>query len=276
MVRNFFPSQIVEYIDLKFSHAKEQCESQAQRGQGAIITDDYLPVLSFLLTMLDNIPSHVLTLRGNDFAEYSEAIAAIRAAVNIWDKGNKNYTVQNVPGRRKWCPVALIRKQLLSLHDEGIAATTKDLLFVVDSSFRDLLRRDITTVNMALDNGEWKAATVLAGSVIEALLLDAINTFDLKNINRISPAIHKLQANKIFTRPITQPPDEWDLYHLTEVALELKLIKIPTAGLCRIAREFRNLVHPGKTLRSAQACDRGTAFSAVAAMEHVIRDLSNP
>src|SRR2546429_6882967 len=33
------------------------------------------------------------------------------------------------------------------------------------------------------------------------------------------------------------------------------------------------LIHPGRAQRLAQNCDRGTALSCVAALEHVVRDL---
>jgi hypothetical protein len=42
----------------------------------------------------------------------------------------------------------------------------------------------------------------------------------------------------------------------------------------RFARSFRNLIHPGHAAWLAQTCDRATAYSAVGALEHVIRDLS--
>ena len=274
MINSFFPSQIVEYIDLKFPHAKSLRDNQDELQ--SLIGQEYEPVLSFLLIMIERIPSHVLMLRGDDFAEFGEAVGVIRAAVNAWNRGDKNYSVQRIPGRRKWCPILLIRKQLSTLSDEGIAFATADLLFISDPQFRELLRRDITAVNSALDNGEWKAATVLAGSVIEAILLDAVKAFDTKNPSKISAAIQKLQSSGKFTRPIRQNPEEWVLHHLIEVGSELNLITDPTAGECRIAKDFRNLVHPGLAVRLAQTCDRGTALSAIAAMEHVIRDLSKP
>jgi hypothetical protein len=45
------------------------------------------------------------------------------------------------------------------------------------------------------------------------------------------------------------------------------------ASQCRVSKDFRNLIHPGRTIRLAQVCDRGTAFATVAAVEQVIRCL---
>jgi hypothetical protein len=58
------------------------------------------------------------------------------------------------------------------------------------------------------------------------------------------------------------------------VAIELKLITKETEQQCRLAKDFRNLVHPGRAKRLGQACNRATALSAVAAVEHVTVDLS--
>ena len=52
------------------------------------------------------------------------------------------------------------------------------------------------------------------------------------------------------------------------------LISPDTCNAARLARNFRNLIHPGRAARLAQVCDRATAYSAVGALEHVIRDLT--
>ena len=69
-------------------------------------------------------------------------------------------------------------------------------------------------------------------------------------------------------------PEEWVLHHYVEVATHLAIIKPDTATEARLAKDFRNLIHPGRAQRLAQKCDRGTALSSVAALEHVVRDLS--
>jgi hypothetical protein len=46
-----------------------------------------------------------------------------------------------------------------------------------------------------------------------------------------------------------------------------------TATQVDLAREFRNLIHPGRSARLAKVCDRGTALSALAAVELIVSDL---
>jgi hypothetical protein len=124
---------------------------------------------------------------------------------------------------------------------------------------------DIGSVESAFSNGEWKAATVLAGSVVEALLLWALLE---QNPANVSAAAAKLKLK------VPSNPEEWVLYQFIEIAGELKLIGTETAMQCRLAKDYRNLIHPGRAQRLGQACNRGTALSAVAAVEHVVNDLT--
>jgi len=68
--------------------------------------------------------------------------------------------------------------------------------------------------------------------------------------------------------------EDWFLTQYMALAGELKLITAETATQCRLAKDFRNLIHPGRAQRLAQVCNRGTALSAVAAVEHVVSDLT--
>ena len=68
--------------------------------------------------------------------------------------------------------------------------------------------------------------------------------------------------------------DRWDLDQFIEVAAYLDLLTTDTCTAARLAKNFRNLIHPGRAARLAQTCDRATAYSAIGALEHVIRDLS--
>ena len=227
------------------------------------------------MKMVDSIPSRVMTLRGDSLLEFIEAIESLQIAISIWGRGEKVNPIQRVPGRRKYHPIALIRKHMATLSDEGIDPTTSNLSYISDAQFQKLLRTDITAMNSTLDNGEWKAGTILAGSIIEAMLLYVVKEYNSHNSNQAVVVAQELKTKGIINN-VPSDIDEWALHQLTEVALMLSIISETTAAQCRIAREFRNLVHPGRAIRLAQVCDRGTALSAVAAVEHVIRDLSKP
>ena len=66
---------------------------------------------------------------------------------------------------------------------------------------------------------------------------------------------------------------EWGLHQFVEVAGKLALIDPDTAKQTRLAKDFRNLIHPGRSIRKQRACDRGTALATTAAVELVSRDL---
>lgn len=149
-------------------------------------------------------------------------------------------------------------------------STTSELGFISDLDLRKALRNDIGSVERGLSNGEWKAATVLAGSVIEALLLWRLQQCPEPERER---AITALRAQGTLSRTPDSNLERQDLHEFTEVAAELGIIAADTQTEVRLAREFRNLIHPGRSQRLARKCDRGTALSSVAALEHVVRDL---
>jgi hypothetical protein len=138
-------------------------------------------------------------------------------------------------------------------------------MFISDAALRDSIRIDISTATSSFNNGEWKGATVLAGSAAEALLLWSIQ-------QKLSPLVQSA-ARAIPNKP-KGPPGDWLLANYIDVAEHLKIIKEDTAKQARLAKDFRNLIHPGKQLRTGQACNKATALSALAAVEHIVEDLT--
>jgi hypothetical protein len=65
---------------------------------------------------------------------------------------------------------------LRTCPDDAPAPSTTDPAFISDADLRADLLQDLGEVNRSLHNGEWKGATVLAGSIVEALLLWALPT----------------------------------------------------------------------------------------------------
>jgi hypothetical protein len=151
--------------------------------------------------------------------------------------------------------------------DESPAPGTPELSFVPESEFR----RTYATVQRALANGEWKAATVLAGSAAEAMLLWAIRQ---RSPAEITSAVAAARASGDLTTNPDSNLDRWNLHEYIEVAAKLDIIKPRTAVQTRLAKDFRNFIHPGVAQRLGEKCDGATAFSAVAGMEHVVRDLT--
>lgn len=176
-----------------------------------------------------------------------------------------------IPGFGSDNPVTLIRRELAKCPDEFPSTSISNIGFIKEIDLRDSLGVDIGATNQALSNGEWKSATVLAGSIIEALLLWAIQQ---NYSDRVTAAVDALKRKGVIKDEPHKDANEWNFFQLIEVANEIGIIKKDTAIQSRLAKDYRNLIHAGREKRLAQKCDRGTALSAVAAVELTIRDLA--
>src|SRR5207245_3284286 len=104
--------------------------------------------------------------------EHPDFILSFGAVKNILVRWESNPSIAfTTPHGLELHPLTTIRRALEQCPDEPLAVGAGRLMFVTDADLRDVLARDIGAVDRALANGEWKAATVLAGSLVEALLL---------------------------------------------------------------------------------------------------------
>jgi hypothetical protein len=243
------PSQVVPFIEAKFPwiEARQPPAPFADRG-----------AMRGLVRLIEKIPEELLALRAADYAE-------LIMSVGVLDIG---WQEKGPPGREyaDWerSAIRTLHRLMQLCPDDYPPVDTTEPAFIVDDGLREELRRDIGEVNRALQNGEWKAATVLAGSIVEALLLWAVN-------NRKTPAEVAASAT---AQAVSQPAERWGLAELVKVAHHLGLISDGTKAAADQAREFRNLIHPGRAQRLAAKCNRSTALLGAGAIEAVIVDLS--
>jgi hypothetical protein len=252
------PSQVIDLIDKLFPDA----QAVTPNKNFSISRENSVPIAA-ILRLVEQLPPESLTVGPRQFTEFQASVAALQMLIEDWKL--RDFGFAHVRGLRQLNPVVLIRQALAECPDDFPALGTNGLNFIPDDEMKGSLRRDISAANSALSNGEWKAATVLAGSVVEALLLWKLQQ---QSSSIVSTAVAKVNL-KVDSNPIN-----WNLYVYIEVAAELKLIKPDTAAQCRLAKDFRNLIHPGRAQRLGQVCNRATALSAVASVEHVISDLS--
>jgi len=256
------PSQIVNLIDKVFPPAKDNKRFYIQRSHSIHC--------AVIIGMVEQLPAELLVLQGDQYIELISAVTAIKTAIEDWKY--RDYPLEPIPGLRDLNPISLIRDALSMCPDEFPSKDTTQLIFIEDNDLRINLEIDISVTNKALSNGEWKAATVIAGSVIEALLFWTINQHDQKDVEKVT---RSLVDEGVFNRNPGNNLEEWSLHLFTEAAAKLKIIEDDTASQVRLAKEFRNLIHPGREKRLNRKCDRGTALAAVAAAELVMRDLSS-
>ena len=262
MVARVMPSQVVQTIDELFPHAaKNEPHPSALMGNNSALLG--------ILNLLNDIPDELIAVTR---ADYSDLILAKSTIGDYLAHSVARGTAGHVAHVKGFDAITVIRRVLAKCADEFPPPTTTELLFIKDQKLRDNIRQDIGAATRALNNDEWKAATVLAGAAIEALLHWRLQE-PAPGFAAAQTAATALAASQKIKHP-DKNIDRWELHQFIEVAAHLKLLTPDTSSAAKLAQNFRNLIHPGRAARLAQTCDRATALSALAALEHVIRDLS--
>ena len=256
-VARIVPSQIVETIDRLFTGPS--------KGVGTAALDhERLFHLKGVVDLLRQLPNELLTVGAAEFADLTVAEAAIESTLLRYHNGQFPIALLPVSGKDV---IHTIRDVLGKCPDEFPPAATADLRFIPDQDMRESMRSDVAAVNAALQNAEWKAATVLGGAAIESLLFW-----------KLSPPQTPQPQRDAVAKTLTNPPpprfDRWELSHFIAVAKELRAISESTFKQADTARDYRNLIHPGRAARVKQECNRATALAAVSGLEHVINDLA--
>jgi hypothetical protein len=163
-----------------------------------------------------------------------------------------------------------VRQLLEKCPDQAPSESGTQLTFIEDETFRRTLGVDLGSAERALSGGEWKAATVLAASVAEALLLWAIREHVESDIGiAVKQALNvnkKLPTNDLTDRA-------WSFGDYIGTARALNEIDERTASRCRDAKDYRNLIHAGAAQREKEECNRATAHGALCAVYATIKDL---
>ena len=97
--------------------------------------------------------------------------------------------------------------------------------FIAIREFRESLERDYREMKSSLDVKAWKAVQVLAGSIVESLLIDYI-------VSTPRP-----------DRPGGDPL-QLDLGKAIAICKNERAVSERTAALCTVIRSYRNLIHP--------------------------------
>jgi len=134
-----------------------------------------------------------------------------------------------------------------------------ELTFITDKEIRLDIEAKLHTAWVNFKVGEWLGATAFAGIALEAMLL--------WEVKRARGSEEGGNANR------RKPVDEWRLHALINEALVLKLISESAGNQAHLARDARNLLHPGKVASTGTPCSKATALTAFAAAYQVADEL---
>lgn len=122
---------------------------------------------------------------------------------------------------------------------------------VPDTAMQAVLQRRWREAQLCRGAGAHLAATVMMGSLLEALLLARINSAADK-----SPVFKAKAAPKDKTAK-TLPMREWTLRDYIDVAHELGWIRQSARDVGTVLRDYRNYVHPAKEYAHSMVLDGG-------------------
>ena len=138
---------------------------------------------------------------------------------------------------------------------------SKDFGFTQNATLRAILVRDYDEIQKSMISGAYKAAIILSGGSIEAVLLDLLHK-DESTARASSKA------------PAESNLDKWHLNDLIEVAVDTNLVAGEIARLSHSVREYRNIIHPGVEVRGTLKVEPEEAKIAVEVLNILIRELS--
>lgn len=127
--------------------------------------------------------------------------------------------------------------------------------FIAADDFRVSLDADYRELRACIDAGAWKAALVIAGSIVEALLVDYL--------------IASAYQEKKGTDPLTMT-----LNDIVAACRSEGILSSRTADLCSVVRSYRNLIHPGRAVRLGDVADEANARIADSLVAVIVNEVA--
>jgi hypothetical protein len=220
------------------------------------ITQQQRTEVQALLFLLENLPGEFVDLPFQDYLEFTRCRASLATALARWTVGD-GIPARDVGGKD---PIERLRRLLKQCHDE-LPPPEPELPFIDDIDTRLGIEDQIHAAWTNFDAREWMGATVFAGAALEAVLLWAVKETPAasgrsKESRKDSKSLHAMRLND-----------------LIDEATELSLISPDSAKQAHLARDARNLVHPGRVARSGRSCSKATALTGLAGLYRVVDDL---
>jgi hypothetical protein len=204
-----------------------------------------------LLYLIDQLSADLITLPFYEYVEFERCRSALASAIPAWNLGS----IQPIYGVGGKNAIARIRQLLSKCPDEPLPSDP-EFPFVTNDDTRLGIEDRLRAAWIDFKAAEWLGATTFAAVVLEAILL-----WEVKRLRNMGRAAHK------------KVPEQMDLSELIDVSASENSISPDSAKQAHLARDARNLIHPGKVARSGSPCDKSTALAALAAVYRVANDL---
>ncbi len=124
--------------------------------------------------------------------------------------------------------------------------------FITDEDLRASLVADYLELQSCLSTGAWKAAHVMSGSIVEALLVDYLLGIE-------------------YTK---KDPLKMTLEALIDAGRSAGVLTDKTSDLSSVIRGYRNLIHPGRVIRLGETIDEEGARIADALVSLIVHEVA--
>lgn len=141
----------------------------------------------------------------------------------------------------------------------------RKLLSIQDSEMCNLLQRDIWECAIAVVAKQDKMATIMSGSIIEALLMLKLKEHGILKYD-ISPISKGKKASNY-------PVNEMGLNELLYVAEQKGILNKNSYHLGHYIRDYRNVVHPAKELRMSDEVSHENVLTMWSILKKLVTDL---
>jgi len=114
---------------------------------------------------------------------------------------------------------------------------------------------DYAEFQSSISSQAWKSALVLIGSIVEALLVDHLLSIDYQKTTKIDPL--KMQLGELIR------------------ACEAdKALSSKTVALSTVIQSYRNLIHPGRSIRLEETPSKSAAVVAGELLQMIVDEIS--
>ena len=131
---------------------------------------------------------------------------------------------------------------------------TVEFDFITDDELRSILVADYKEMRTCADSKAWKAVHVLAGSIIEAVIADY------------------LIAEKHVSR---EKAMKMELSQSIDLAAQKGILSEKLRNLSVVVKDYRNLVHPGRSIRLDENPDNKNSSIATTLVEMICKELGD-